>query len=48
MFEGQDPDGVGYTTRAHLAEVIGFLGQPPLDLLNRGLRSSEWFEEDGE
>lgn len=48
MFLGQDPDGSGYKTRAHLAEVIGFLGPPPLDLLKRGLRSGEWFHEDGE
>ncbi|EHK96083.1 putative Serine/threonine-protein kinase spk-1 [Glarea lozoyensis 74030] len=45
--KGQDPDGSGYKTRAHLAEVIGFLGPPPLDLLKRGLRSREWFHEDG-
>ncbi|RAL00839.1 kinase domain protein [Aspergillus ibericus CBS 121593] len=47
MFYGNDPDGKGYSTRAHLAEVIGMLGPPPLDLLRRGKRSSEFFTEDG-
>jgi hypothetical protein len=47
MFYGEDPDGKGYATRAHLAEVIGMLGPPPLDLLRRGPRSSEFFAEDG-
>jgi len=48
MFQGQDEDGSGYTTRAHLAEVIGILGPPPLDLLKRTLRIGEWFHEDGQ
>lgn len=47
LFYGQDPTGKGYTTRAHLAEVIGLLGPPPLDLLKRGSRSREFFSEDG-
>lgn len=47
LFHGQDPTGKGYTTRAHLAEVIGLLGPPPLDLLERGVRSREFFSEDG-
>ncbi|KZF19211.1 CMGC protein kinase [Xylona heveae TC161] len=48
MFYGNDPDGKGYSTRAHLAEVIGLLGPPPLDLLKRGKRSPEFFTEDGQ
>ncbi|KAM0664877.1 hypothetical protein MY8738_008261 [Beauveria namnaoensis] len=36
LFYGDDPSGEGYLTRAHLAEVIGMLGPPPLDLLQRG------------
>jgi hypothetical protein len=44
----QDPSGKGYTTRAHLAEVIGLLGPPPADLLKLGVRSKEFFSEDGE
>ena len=47
MFHGNDPDGKGYSTRAHLAEVIGLLGPPPVDLLRRGKRSWEFFTEDG-
>lgn len=48
MFYGNDPDGKGYSTRAHLAEVIGMLGPPPTDLLKRGIRSHLFFSEDGE
>lgn len=47
MFIGDDPDGKGYSTRAHLAEVVGVLGPPPLCLLKRGQRSHEFFTEDG-
>jgi hypothetical protein len=47
MFHGNDPDGKGYSTRAHLAELIGILGPPPTDMLKRGIRSHEFFHEDG-
>ncbi|EMR84738.1 putative protein kinase domain-containing protein [Botrytis cinerea BcDW1] len=47
MFHGQDSDGEGYSTRAHLAEVIGMLGPPPLDFLERGVRTPEFFDEQG-
>lgn len=47
LFLGNDPDGQGYSTRAHLAEVIGILGMPPHDLLKKGRRSHEFFAEDG-
>jgi hypothetical protein len=47
MFRGNDPEGKGYLTRAHLAEVTGSLGPPPLDLLQRGTRSREFFADDG-
>ncbi|EDO03637.1 hypothetical protein SS1G_06118 [Sclerotinia sclerotiorum 1980 UF-70] len=47
MFYGQDSDGEGYSTRAHLAEVIGMLGPPPLDFLERGVRVSEFFDKEG-
>ncbi|KAJ5819378.1 hypothetical protein N7474_004969 [Penicillium riverlandense] len=47
MFNGNDPDGKGYSTRAHLAEVIGVLGPPPLSLVKSGRRSHEFFTEDG-
>lgn len=48
LFYGQDPIKNHYTTRAHLAEVVGLLGPPPLDLLARGVRSNEFFAEDGQ
>ncbi|KAE8146490.1 kinase-like domain-containing protein [Aspergillus avenaceus] len=47
LFYGNDPDGKGYSTRAHLAEVMGFLGPPPLDMLQRGKRSPEFFTSGG-
>ncbi|KAJ5384277.1 hypothetical protein N7517_002188 [Penicillium concentricum] len=47
MFIGMDPDGKGYSTRAHLAEVIGILGPPPSHFLKRGERSHEFFTKDG-
>lgn len=47
LFYGNDPDGKGYSTRAHLAEVMGILGPPPLDMLQRGKRSHEFFTGDG-
>ncbi|KAF1933451.1 uncharacterized protein M421DRAFT_395449 [Didymella exigua CBS 183.55] len=39
LFYGSYPDGRGYKTAAHLAEVVARLGPPPRDLLERGLRS---------
>ncbi|KAK0748074.1 CMGC protein kinase [Apiosordaria backusii] len=47
MFYGNDPHEKKYMTRAHLAEVVGMLGPPPLDLLQRGKRSKEFFDEKG-
>lgn len=47
MFYGNDSDGKGYSTRAHLAEVVAILGPPPLDILKRGMWSHEFFAEDG-
>ncbi|KAJ6114429.1 protein kinase domain protein [Penicillium sp. IBT 16267x] len=47
IFCGNDPDGKGYSTRAHLAELMGILGPPPLDMLQRGKRSQEFFADDG-
>ncbi|QQK40892.1 CMGC protein kinase [Penicillium digitatum] len=47
MFFGIDPNGKGYSTRVHLAEVIGILGPAPPDFLKRGERSHEFFTEDG-
>ncbi|KAJ5356372.1 CMGC protein kinase [Penicillium concentricum] len=47
LFDGDDSDGKGYSTRAHLAEVNGILGPLPLTLVRRGTRSPEFFTEDG-
>lgn len=47
LFYGEDPDGKGYSPRAHLAELMALLGPPPLDLIKRGARSGEFFTEDG-
>ncbi|KAL2065132.1 hypothetical protein VTL71DRAFT_4273 [Oculimacula yallundae] len=47
LFYGEDPDGKGYSTRAHLAKVIALLGPPSIDLLERGKRSHEFFGKDG-
>ncbi|PSK42124.1 hypothetical protein B9Z65_4038 [Elsinoe australis] len=47
MFYGYDPHTEGYPTRAHLAEVIGLLGPPPLDIIKRGKRGPGFFADDG-
>ncbi|KAJ5782070.1 hypothetical protein N7457_003844 [Penicillium paradoxum] len=47
LFYGNDPDGSGYTTRAHLAEVMSILGPPPLDMVQRGELGSKYFTDDG-
>lgn len=47
LFYGNDPDGKGYSTRAHLAEVMGVIGPPPLDMIQRGKRGYEFFTHDG-
>ncbi|KAJ5200125.1 hypothetical protein N7472_005329 [Penicillium cf. griseofulvum] len=46
LFDGDYPDGKGYSTRAHIAEVIGILGLPPLALVRCGMRTPEFFTED--
>lgn len=48
LFSGRDGSDQGYRTKIHLAEMIGLLGMPPKDLLERGKKSSEFFSEDGE
>jgi serine/threonine-protein kinase SRPK3 len=34
-------------TRAHIAEMIAIMGLPPLELLRRGKRTTEFFTKDG-
>ncbi len=50
LFHGRDPapEKGYYTTRAHWAEVVGLLGLPPVDFLQRGVRSKEFFDANGE
>ncbi|KAI4704940.1 hypothetical protein J4E89_009525 [Alternaria sp. Ai002NY15] len=47
LFYGIDPIEKRYLTRAHLAEVVAMLGPPPRDLLERGPRSKEFFDGEG-
>lgn len=48
MFYGQDPKEKMYMTRAHLSEMVALMGPPPMDLLKKGKRSAEFFDEDGQ
>ncbi|KAK3372134.1 kinase domain-containing protein [Podospora didyma] len=48
LFKGHDPERNGYSTHAHLAEVVALLGPPPLDLLKKGRRSRDFFTADGQ
>lgn len=34
--------------RAHLAEMIALMGPPPPELLKKGKRTAEFFDEDGQ
>jgi serine/threonine-protein kinase SRPK3 len=45
---GIDPTEKRYLTRAHLAELVAMLGPPPMDMLERGARSKEFFDGEGE
>ncbi|KAI5376195.1 hypothetical protein J4E82_005191 [Alternaria postmessia] len=47
LFYGIDPIEKRYLTRAHLAELVAMLGPPPMDMLERGARSKEFFDGDG-
>ncbi|KAJ5605350.1 hypothetical protein N7510_010504 [Penicillium lagena] len=47
MFNGNDPNGKGYSTLTHSAEVVRVLGPPPLSLLKRGIQSHKFFTKDG-
>ncbi|CAG8973431.1 hypothetical protein HYALB_00006457 [Hymenoscyphus albidus] len=47
LVSGQDPKKGRYMTRAHLRELISIIGPPPLELIKRGRRSAEWFDENG-
>lgn len=47
LFYGIDPIEKRYLTRAHLAELVAMLGLPPMDLLQKGARSKEFFDDEG-
>ncbi|KAJ8116979.1 hypothetical protein OPT61_g1714 [Boeremia exigua] len=47
LFHGIDPIKKRYLTRAHLAELVAILGPPPIDMLERGARSKEFFDGQG-
>jgi len=47
LFTGNDPELRTYRSRAHLAEMISLLGQPPIGFLGRGQLSSKFFSETG-
>jgi hypothetical protein len=48
LFYGIDPTEKRYLTRAHLAELVAMVGPPPIDMLERGARSKEFFDDEGE
>jgi len=47
LFNGEDPEIGAYRGRAHLAEMIALLGQPPQALLARAKLRSKFFSESG-
>ncbi|KAL4894129.1 hypothetical protein BDV59DRAFT_192502 [Aspergillus ambiguus] len=48
LFTGHDHEFQAYRSRAHLAEMIGLLGQPPASLLARGRQRQKFFLDSGE
>ena len=47
LFTGQDPEHQTYRSRAHLAEIVALLGQPPQTLLGLGKSSHKFFTDEG-
>ncbi|KAK7433358.1 hypothetical protein QQZ08_000298 [Neonectria magnoliae] len=48
LFTGCDPESQTYRSRAHLAEMIALLGQPPQALLKSGKSSHKFFTDKGD
>ncbi|KAF4446701.1 putative dis1-suppressing protein kinase dsk1 [Fusarium austroafricanum] len=48
LFTGHDPEFQAYRSRAHLAEIIALLGQPPQALLQSGKSSHKFFTDTGD
>ncbi|MCJ1281667.1 hypothetical protein MMC26_000988 [Xylographa opegraphella] len=46
MFNAIDPEDKQYSNRFHLAEMIAYLGPPPLEFLRRSDEYKEYFDED--
>ena len=47
MFDGLDPETGKYGNRFHLASIVGLLGPPPLEFLQRSECSSVYFDDRG-
>ncbi|KAG4432364.1 hypothetical protein IFR05_012146 [Cadophora sp. M221] len=47
MFDGVDPSTGTYGNRFHLASIVGFLGPPPVEFLQRSECSSVSFDDKG-
>lgn len=47
MFDGLDPKTGKYGNRFHLASIVGLLGPPPLEFLQRSECSSVYFDDRG-
>ncbi|KAI0112396.1 CMGC protein kinase [Nemania sp. FL0031] len=45
MFDGLDPETGKYGNRFHLASIVGLLGLPPLEFLQRSEHSSVYFDD---
>ncbi|KAI5861451.1 serine threonine protein kinase, CMGC group [Durotheca rogersii] len=48
LFTGYDPESQTYRSRAHLAEIVALLGQPPQALLHSGKSSHKFFTDTGD
>ncbi|KAM5344911.1 hypothetical protein ACJ41O_010773 [Fusarium nematophilum] len=48
LFTGCDPETRTYRSRAHLAEMIALLGQPPQALIHSGKSSHKFFTDTGD
>ncbi|CCF42754.1 serine/threonine-protein kinase SRPK3, partial [Colletotrichum higginsianum] len=46
LFTGRDPEHQKYRSRAHLAEIVALLGQPPQALLDLGKSSHRFFTDE--
>ncbi|KAH7095003.1 kinase-like domain-containing protein [Paraphoma chrysanthemicola] len=47
LFTGHDPELQTYRSRAHIAEMVSLLGQPPRELLAQGRLSEKNFTKEG-